>query len=468
MARRSRQNHSARQRANSELADSAIRHGVGQASHRPVQVYLQLASACNLSCYMCSEHNRPSDARRGVGLVSLSPVIFARLEEEVFPWSSQLYLGVGGEPTYSENFVDFLTRAGAANQEVHLITNGTFLGNSEVASAIADHVSEIQISIDAASQETYERIRIGSRWSRLMEGIEKLQAYRAKSSHSSRLTLNMVLMRSNVHELPDFVDLAYKIGADAVHAQHVITATEQAREEPLLLEPALFDEQRLEAISRAKRNHVQLDLPAAFEDEDRGNCSVQPDSSLDGYAVPCRDPYQSLIVLYDGRVFACCHPLAHDKMQLGDLSTQSLEEVWNGTLYRNLRAGLRTGDVPDICRKCSIVNSPPPVIEDVEAYADSPGIAAHYKEPASDMRCQGGVLEYIESLRLHADMIEEEHWQLREHSHALESERDQLLQHARNVEKLGPMALLRRLRHSAWRRLTQGPKDSSEEENDHV
>lgn len=62
MPRTTRRSLSARQRANGELAQNAILNGRGFAAHRPVQVYLQLASACNLSCYMCSEYNRPEEA----------------------------------------------------------------------------------------------------------------------------------------------------------------------------------------------------------------------------------------------------------------------------------------------------------------------------------------------------------------------------------------------------------------------
>ena len=460
----------ARQRANSELAERAIRHGHGLAVHRPVQVYLQLASACNLSCYMCSEHNRPPEVRRGVGLISLSPEIFSRLEKEVFPWSSQLFLGVGGEPTFSEHFVDYVTRGGAANQEVNLITNGTFLERSAVARAVAENVSRIQVSIDAATEQTYERIRIGSRWSRLLAGIDKLQSYRSSSPLASHLKLNFVLMRSNVRELPDFVDLAHELGADAVHAQHVITMTDEAREEPLLIDPGLYDEVRTEALERARKWSIELDLPAAFSGTESANCSVRPDPALEGHAEPCRDPYQTLIVLYNGRVFACCHPMAHDKMQLGDLSSQSFEEVWNNPLYRNLRSGLRCGDVPEICKKCSIVNSPPPVIEDARDFAGSPDVAAHYAGRTMGDTSHAGPLDYIEDLRRHADQLstdlhatqtalqaaELERGLLRAHAGTLELDRADMRDHIANLERLvslRPAAVYRQLRFAVRKRI---------------
>jgi MoaA/NifB/PqqE/SkfB family radical SAM enzyme len=72
--------------------------------HRPVHVFLQVASACNLDCYMCSEHNREPENRHGVGLVSLERQICDKLADEVFTYTAVLTIGVGGEPTQCPKF----------------------------------------------------------------------------------------------------------------------------------------------------------------------------------------------------------------------------------------------------------------------------------------------------------------------------------------------------------------------------
>ena len=185
--------------------------------------------------------------------------------------------------------------------------------------------------------------------------------------------------------------------------------------------------------------------------------SVRPDPLLADFVVPCRDPFQSLIVLYDGRVFACCHPMAHEKMQLGNLATQSVEEIWNGRLYQSLRAGLRSGDAPDICRKCSIVHSPPPVIEDYAELARSPDIAAHYaaRDSGREEGSRGdGVLAYVAELREHADRLDEDRTALRAHAQELERmHAEELLRiRALEAERADPRAAIRR----GWRALLGG------------
>ncbi|MCC6409177.1 MAG: radical SAM protein [Planctomycetes bacterium] len=434
------------QRCNSELSVRALRLGAGRAFHRPTQVYLQLASACNLSCTMCSEANRPEDARHGKGLKSFAPELFARLETEVFPWSSELYFGVGGEPTFSEHFVEYTERAARAGQEIHLVTNGTFLERDAVARVIAAHVAYVQVSIDAATEPTYERIRVGSRWSRLLAGLERLAELRRRAAPGTAChwSLCFVLMRSNVDELPAFVELAHHLGADAVHAQHVIAMTDAGIGESLVGEPERYDAIRARAQARADELGIELDAPLPFEPlsvEARRTPTAAPlDPDLAGHVVPCRSPNQTAVILYDGRVYACCHPMAHQKMQLGDLRVQSFEEVWNGRAARNLRAGIKTGDVPTICRTCSIVHSPPPVAEVAGELETSPGLAEHYGDRDLDAvrsNVPAGkriVDAYVHDLRRHADELAAERERLVAHAAALQSERDGLARHAANLE----------------------------------
>ncbi|MBI5433066.1 MAG: radical SAM protein [Planctomycetes bacterium] len=446
MGTREPTHYSVAQRCNSELSARALRLGAGSAFHRPTQVYLQLASACNLSCTMCSEANRPEDARHGKGLQSFAPELFARLEAEVFPWSSELYFGVGGEPTFSEHFVDYTERAARAGQEIHLVTNGTFLERDAVARVIAAHVAHVQVSIDAATAETYERIRVGSRWSRLLTGLERLAELRrnAPAGTACRWSLCFVLMRSNVDELSAFVELAHHLGADAVHAQHVIAMTDASVGESLVREPERYDAIRMRAAARARELGIELDAPLPFgppPDEARRNSPPAPrDPDLAGHVVPCRSPNQTAVILYDGRVYACCHPMAHQKMQLGDLRVQSFEDVWNGRAARNLRVGIKTGDVPTICRTCSIVHSPPPVAEVAGELETSPGLAEHFGDrdldPLPSKRLAGTriVDGYVRDLRRHADALAAERDGLVAHVAALQCERDGLARHAANLE----------------------------------
>lgn len=252
---------------NAVLAHMAYECGRGHAAHQPIEVFLQVASGCNLDCYMCSEHNRPQEWRFGRGLLSLDPKLYEKLEREIFPLAQRLTIGVGGEPMISRHFLDYLERAKAAGLDVHVMTNGTRINTDKRAEALARCASSLEISIDAATPESYERIRHGAKLISLVRNIHRLNAYRSRATEGGRthLTLCFVLMKSNVHEFPLFVDLARHVDADRVSGWHVISMTEDSAEESLQGDRARSNAYLAEAVRRGEALGIEVDVPRPFE-----------------------------------------------------------------------------------------------------------------------------------------------------------------------------------------------------------
>jgi radical SAM protein with 4Fe4S-binding SPASM domain len=401
----------ARQRLNSFLAHRALDTGKGVAHHMPVEVYVQVASACNLDCYMCSEHLRPPGKRHGRDVEALPLELWDRIVAEVFPYSSRVNIGLGGEPMISPHFLHYIETAHAAGQEVSLVTNGTRINRDAVAETLARCVSFMQISLDGATRETYERIRLGSHWGKIRANLEMLNRYRMAHPPERRthVTFCFVLMKSNVHELAEFVRFAREFHADRVHAQHVIPVTEEGKHESLFDEQERYDRYLAEAEQVGRELGMELSLPRAYGTP-AGASSVEPAmhppagapaAPLAPARIPCHMPTMTVFLFYDGRVYPCCHPFAHQKMQLGDLRTQSFSEIWRSTMYRNLRAGLFRGDAPSICRGCSIVHSPPPQYEDPDALngGESKDLAGYYDGRDLDPLVAGDRdMEFVEKL----------------------------------------------------------------------
>lgn len=408
---------SALQLLNERMGSHALSQAENCVPHAPIHLRLQVASACNLDCYMCSEHNRPVGERHGTGLISISCDLVDRIATEIFPLSSRLSIGVGGEPMLADTFLYVLDRAYACNQEVHIMTNGTLMHLDSAAEDMARCVTHLNVSLDAATEETYERIRHGGRWQRVRKNLDLFNAYRLAQPQGQRteLTLHFVLMRSNVHELPLFVELAHSLEATAIHGHHVIPVTTEGQAEVLLLEPDLYNRYWAEAHARADALGVRLDIPQPFtaptassyiDSQDQlepvGSQRELRRPELASHSIPCASPTLDTYVFYDGRVFPCCHPHAHAKMQVGDLRVQSFEEIWNGPLYRNLRAGLRTGDAPRICKTCSVVHDPPPEIEDPAALLAGPELEQFYARRELEPPTASGpaaLLRWVDSYR---------------------------------------------------------------------
>jgi molybdenum cofactor biosynthesis enzyme MoaA len=88
-------------------------------------------------------------------------------------------------------------------------------------SNMAPMIREIQISIDAASKETYEKIRRGGKWERLRDSINYMQELKRRKELSFALQACFVVQASNYNEIPAFVDLSREWGFDSIKFQRI-------------------------------------------------------------------------------------------------------------------------------------------------------------------------------------------------------------------------------------------------------
>jgi len=67
----------------------------------------------------------------------------------------------------------------------------------------------------------------------------------------------------------------------------------------------------------------------------------------------CRTVYQRIVVSWDGKVVSCCNDFKRQQI-MGDMQSQPIMEIWNGTEFVNLRKKLADKAFKDLplCRTC--------------------------------------------------------------------------------------------------------------------
>jgi len=67
----------------------------------------------------------------------------------------------------------------------------------------------------------------------------------------------------------------------------------------------------------------------------------------------CTAPFESVVVLWDGRVVPCCHDL-EGELAMGHIS-DGLSSIWSGIAYQNLREQFLAHTLPPdhLCRRCA-------------------------------------------------------------------------------------------------------------------
>jgi MoaA/NifB/PqqE/SkfB family radical SAM enzyme len=118
----------------------------------------------------------------------------------------------GGEPLYRSDIFPLARYATDKGLRVALATNGTLV-TKDVARMIVDAgVRRVSISLDGADATTHDSFRgIPGAFEAAVHGLRNLKAL------GMSVQINMTIARHNAHQLPDVLQLARNLGADALH-----------------------------------------------------------------------------------------------------------------------------------------------------------------------------------------------------------------------------------------------------------
>jgi MoaA/NifB/PqqE/SkfB family radical SAM enzyme len=340
----------------------------------PIEAYIEVAARCNLRCQMCPITVDPRYDPHSGNPPLLERELFARLEP-LIPTLQRAYLMGLGEPFLNRDLIDYAERLAGAGVEVWITTNATLVREEHAAALSRAGVARITVSIDGATAATYERIRRRGKFRDLLRGLRALGAVRRRHGRPL-LFLNMVAMASNLHELPAMIDLCAEVGGDGVHLEALYEwpspeLEEVSRRERLTrLAPALVEQLLAEARRRADASGVLFfsrldelaffaasvdDAPAAgggpAADPAAGTAaSAEPASLPAAPALPwaCSEPWTTINVNAAGVVRPCCF----NDQNMGNLSEQPADRIWNARDYQQMRADHVAGKAPESCAQC--------------------------------------------------------------------------------------------------------------------
>lgn len=175
---------------------------------------------CNLYCLMCRE--KPVLNTDQLSIVKA----YKRLMEYDFSDVEKLTIPGGGELFIHDDYMKIIANAKEYFpnlKEIWLYSNGLLFDEknwSKVAWLGENYEFKIFISLDAATKETYLKIRRGSNWERVMNHLKMLSEKR-KNKKYHQLIFAFCVQKDNYKEMPDFVRMAKEIGADAVHFEKI-------------------------------------------------------------------------------------------------------------------------------------------------------------------------------------------------------------------------------------------------------
>jgi molybdenum cofactor biosynthesis enzyme MoaA len=199
----------------------AIRDQKTELDELPTFINLCNDASCNLYCPSCrSERINHASGRAYRKRAHLQDRIVAELFSEPTDRRFRVSVTGSGDPFASKVFRDFLFGLDGRdfpNLEVSLQTNGVLLTprNWQRLHRIRDNITDVIVSFDAATAETYAITRRGGHWPTLIDNVRALGLQRARGD-LRYLKLDFVVQQANYREMPAFVELGRELGADCV------------------------------------------------------------------------------------------------------------------------------------------------------------------------------------------------------------------------------------------------------------
>jgi len=268
----------------------------------PIHLDLESTSACNLKCFMCFQSFNPPP--RGFMSTDLYKKI---IDEGAEKGLCSIKLQYRGEPLLHPNIADMVRYAKEKGiLEVMFNTNATLLTEEKARGLIEAGLDKMICSVDGYTKDTYESVRIGATFETTLENIKRMQRLKKEMGKTKPVVrVQMVDTPKNHDQIEGYIkfwgDIADEVAVEDMNDWH---------------------DKDLKAVIVSK----EFDCPMV---------------------------YQRLIVLYDGRVTICCGNI-YGKLIAGDLTKQTVENVWKGPVMQKLRKHLMEGESHkvQICAEC--------------------------------------------------------------------------------------------------------------------
>ncbi len=271
--------------------------GDAHVKSEPWLVYISLTNACNHKCIFCAQ---PTAMRDDKGIMSME--IFTRIVDQLPQSVLKVYLMKQGESFINKKLEDMAEYLKSKRPDVNIsLHTNCVLATKERVKRLFKSIDSLGISIDSITPDLYHSIH--------------------KKDDFEVVTKNMKDISDLLLEMPK--EKRPHIFVDYIH----IKANQHEKEE---------DVQAFVSNNFPGFGSLDFHWENNYQGEiEEANLEIY--NKIDEENFPrCVFPWSSITFLYDGKIDYCFVEPREDVF-LGDILTQSFDEIWNGEPYVNFR-----------------------------------------------------------------------------------------------------------------------------------
>ncbi|MFC2039359.1 radical SAM/SPASM domain-containing protein [Chloroflexota bacterium] len=276
-----------------------------KASHGLAEMDIEPYNVCNLRCVMCPYPRMTREK------IQMSMDLFKKIVDDAARNNIRgICLNNCNAPLLDPLLFERIEYAKDKGLRVGFFSNGSLLTKDKRDVLLNSGLDWINFSIDGATKETYERIRVGASFEKTRDNVIGLIEERnERGLKKPSITVWLVAQRGNYHEIKQFKSF-WKGFADNI---------------------------RIESVDERSTSGL---LPEALRS------STKPRRLY-----PCRLLIQKIVVMSNGKVALCC--IDYDgSTVLGDLNKQTINEIWDSDRFKRIRELhlCGRGDGIELCR----------------------------------------------------------------------------------------------------------------------
>ncbi len=337
-------------------------HQCEEVTTYPLDVVLPMTCWCNASCLFCNycKNERfyldPNEIVRYKGLL-----------RHVKNYGFSSY----GEPLVHPKFDEYTQAIKAfidPRATTYLVTNGILL--HRYLNTIKRYCNSVSISLNAASAGVHSKtMRVDRKcFAQIIESIIDLVRYKELYNDKFNIQLSFAVVRTNLHEITDFIKLAQKLKVNKIYFNTLNLAKKEdftdrsnvSFSKYQEIHPAkhpnfdLLKKDALDALKEAK-------IPYQASPEGWGMPSIYNETyrkrkNKSGATYHCSYLYQRLLMAgADEAIRICCfiNNAPGYKPVIYTDSSDFLSK-WNSAGFRKLRRTLKIGNLPKYCEMCTL------------------------------------------------------------------------------------------------------------------
>lgn len=318
----------------------------------PDQMSIEVSSRCNLRCKTCSLAYSETPGE------DMPLELFEKILSQTSSFCNSYNLHGIGESLMHPEFVKFAQLVKAENALCRLTTNGLLMNRECAHGLINARMDSITVSIDAATPETYLKIRSSKLFDKVIDNLKGLVELKKEHGLGRPVISSAFLcVKDNIDELLDFVKLSVDCGVDTIFIQSYENRgwgfenqlSSQDKNKNIIAE----------AVKVAQENHtaIQFDFPERIAIETGGveidDMPVWDRGSARETNHPrfraCEAPFVHGIIRANGDVDTCYYGET-----VGNLYKNTFMEIWNGRKMRDFRKRIRNPEnQPQCCQECT-------------------------------------------------------------------------------------------------------------------